>query len=72
MRKIVLVAVNAKYIHSNLSVYSLKAYADARLRRRKRRIPRQKILLKTQMQTLLLTEQILPAGTRIPGRRFTM
>ena len=35
MRKIVLVAVNAKYIHSNLAVYSLKAYADARLRRRK-------------------------------------
>jgi radical SAM superfamily enzyme YgiQ (UPF0313 family) len=26
--KILLVAVNAKYIHSNLAVYSLKAYAD--------------------------------------------
>lgn len=24
---IVLVAINAKYIHSNLAVYSLKAYA---------------------------------------------
>ena len=27
-----LAAVNAKYIHSNLAVYSLKAYAEARLR----------------------------------------
>ena len=26
--KILLVAVNAKYIHSNLAVYSLKAYAE--------------------------------------------
>ena len=26
--KILLAAVNAKYIHSNLAVYSLKAYAD--------------------------------------------
>jgi len=26
--KIILVAINAKYIHSNLAVYSLKAYAD--------------------------------------------
>lgn len=25
---IVLVAINAKYIHSNLAVYSLKAYAE--------------------------------------------
>ena len=32
MRKILLAAVNAKYIHSNLAVYSLKAYAEARLR----------------------------------------
>ena len=30
-----LAAVNAKYIHSNLAVYSLKAYADARLRQSK-------------------------------------
>lgn len=28
MKKILLVAINAKYIHSNLAVYSLKAYAD--------------------------------------------
>lgn len=28
MKKIVLAAVNAKYIHSNLAVYSLKAYAE--------------------------------------------
>ena len=27
--KILLVAINAKYIHSNLAVYSLKAYAKA-------------------------------------------
>ena len=27
--KVLLVAVNAKYIHSNLAVYSLKKYADA-------------------------------------------
>ena len=27
MDQIVLAAVNAKYIHSNLAVYSLKAYA---------------------------------------------
>ena len=26
--KILLAAVNAKYIHSNLAIYSLKAYAD--------------------------------------------
>lgn len=26
--KILLAAVNAKYIHSNLAVYSLKAYAE--------------------------------------------
>ena len=26
--KILLTAVNAKYIHSNLGIYSLKAYAD--------------------------------------------
>ena len=25
--KILLIAINAKYIHSNLAVYSLKAYA---------------------------------------------
>ena len=31
--KILLVAVNAKYIHSNLAVYSLKAYAEAYLKR---------------------------------------
>ena len=27
--KIVLTAINAKYIHSNLAVYSLRAFADA-------------------------------------------
>ena len=27
MKKILLTAVNAKYIHSNLAVYSLRAYA---------------------------------------------
>ena len=26
--KILLTAINAKYIHSNLAVYSLKAYAE--------------------------------------------
>ena len=31
MKKILLAAINAKYIHSNLAVYSLKAYADERL-----------------------------------------
>ncbi|QOV20290.1 B12-binding domain-containing radical SAM protein [Blautia liquoris] len=30
MRRILLVAVNAKYIHSNLAVYSLKAYAKTK------------------------------------------
>ncbi len=29
--KVLLAAINAKYIHSNLAVYSLKAYADCRL-----------------------------------------
>ena len=29
--KFLLVAVNAKYIHSNLGIYSIKAYADKRL-----------------------------------------
>lgn len=29
--KILLAAINAKYIHSNLAIYDLKAYADARL-----------------------------------------
>lgn len=29
MKKILLTAINAKYIHSNLAVYSLKAYAQA-------------------------------------------
>ena len=29
--KILLAAVNAKYIHSNLAVYSLKAYAEVRI-----------------------------------------
>ena len=28
--KILLTAINAKYIHSNLGIYSLKAYADSR------------------------------------------
>lgn len=30
--KILLVAVNAKYIHSNLAVYNLRAYAKAYLK----------------------------------------
>ena len=29
--KILLTAINAKYIHSNLAVYSLKAYAEENL-----------------------------------------
>lgn len=33
MMKIVLAALNSKYIHSNLAVYSLKAYADDELQR---------------------------------------
>lgn len=28
--KILLAAVNAKYIHSNLAIYSLKAYTEAK------------------------------------------
>ena len=28
MLSVLLVAINAKYIHSNLAVYSLRAYAD--------------------------------------------
>ncbi len=32
MRKILLTAINAKYIHSNLAVYSLKAYCDNQLK----------------------------------------
>ena len=28
--KVLLTAVNAKYIHSNLAVYSMKAYAEKR------------------------------------------
>lgn len=35
--KFLLVAVNAKYIHSNLGVYSLKAYAEMRLKWEDRR-----------------------------------
>ena len=31
--KILLVAVNAKYIHSNLGIYSLKAYAGQQMDR---------------------------------------
>lgn len=34
MTKIILAAINAKYIHSNPAVYSLKAYADAQKARR--------------------------------------
>ena len=30
--RILLVAINAKYIHSNLAVYSLRAYAKEHLR----------------------------------------
>ena len=30
--KFLLVAINAKYIHSNLGIYSLKAYAEKKLR----------------------------------------
>ena len=30
--KFLLAAVNAKYIHSNLGIYSLKKYADSRLK----------------------------------------
>ena len=29
--KVLLTAINAKYIHSNLAVYSLKAYAEKNL-----------------------------------------
>ena len=32
--KILLTAVNAKYIHSNLAIYCLKAYAKEYLRKR--------------------------------------
>lgn len=35
MKKIVLAAINAKYIHANLAVYSLKSYAQARARKEK-------------------------------------
>ena len=31
MMKVLLTAINAKYIHSNLAVYSLKAYAEENL-----------------------------------------
>ena len=31
MMKVLLTAINAKYIHSNLAVYSLKAYAERNL-----------------------------------------
>ena len=31
--KVLLAAINAKYIHSNLGVYCLKAYADQQLER---------------------------------------
>lgn len=33
--KFLLVAINAKYIHSNLGIYSLKAYAEKKLRKKK-------------------------------------
>ena len=29
--KVLLTAINAKYIHSNLAVYSLKAYAEEKM-----------------------------------------
>ena len=32
--KFLLVAINAKYIHSNLGIYSLKAYAEKELRKK--------------------------------------
>lgn len=34
--KFLLVAINAKYIHSNLGIYSLKAYAEKELRKKKK------------------------------------
>lgn len=40
--KFLLVAVNAKYIHSNLGVYSLKAYADHRRKERDQILKREK------------------------------
>ena len=33
-KKILLTAINAKYIHSNLAVYSLRAYANECLERK--------------------------------------
>ena len=38
--KVILAAVNAKYIHSNLAIFSLKAYAD------RKKIPGAEIILK--------------------------
>lgn len=34
--KFLLVAINAKYIHSNLGIYSLKAYAEKELWKKKK------------------------------------
>ena len=45
MMKFLLAAVNAKYIHSNLGIYSLKRYAEESLKQRDAQRPAVRIEL---------------------------
>ena len=52
--KFLLTAVNAKYIHSNLGLYSLKTYADAMLLKNMKREPEYSESLVRNMRDILL------------------
>lgn len=51
--KILLVAINAKYIHSNLAVYSLKAYAKKQLSEAADGIELKEYTINQELQTIL-------------------
>ena len=46
--RFLLCGINAKYIHSNLAIFSLKAYAD------RKKIPEAEIILKEYRKRLML------------------
>lgn len=54
MKKILLTAINAKYIHSNLAVYSLKAYAEEVLGEKCPRIEIAEHTINQQMDEILM------------------
>ena len=54
MKKILLTAINAKYIHSNLAVYSLKAYAEEVLGEKCPRIEIAEYTINQQMDEILM------------------